>query len=78
MKTPQNYATVISILNKRSQINAKIKSNHFIGGTEKNTGFVGIGPGPTMNKTMLWVCNLPENIMLFCLKGQRNNCFLYT
>jgi hypothetical protein len=27
---------------------------------------------------MLWVCNLPENIMLFCLKGQRNNCFLYT
>ncbi|WP_158728487.1 MULTISPECIES: rod shape-determining protein MreC [unclassified Flavobacterium] len=41
--TSRNYATVISILNKRSQINAKIKkSNHFgsLNWNGKSTGFV--------------------------------------
>lgn len=41
--TSQNYATVISILNIKSQINAKLKkSNHFgsLGWNGKNTGFV--------------------------------------
>lgn len=41
--TSKNYATVISILNKRSQINAKIKkSNHFgsLNWNGKSTGFV--------------------------------------
>ena len=42
-KTSKNYATVISILNTKSQINAKIKkSNHFgsLIWDGKNTGFV--------------------------------------
>jgi len=42
-KTSKNYATVISILNVKSQINAKIKkSNHFgsLIWNGKNTGFV--------------------------------------
>lgn len=41
--TSKNYSTVISILNKRSQINAKIKkSNHFgsLNWNGKSTGFV--------------------------------------
>lgn len=41
--TSQNYATVISILNIKSQINAKLKkSNHFgsLGWNGKSTGFV--------------------------------------
>jgi rod shape-determining protein MreC len=41
--TSPNYATVISILNKKSQINAKIKkSNHFgsLIWNGKSTGFV--------------------------------------
>jgi rod shape-determining protein MreC len=41
--TSKNYSTVVSILNKRSQINAKIKkSNHFgsLNWNGKSTGFV--------------------------------------
>ena len=41
--TSQNYATVVSILNVKSQINAKLKkSNHFgsLGWNGKSTGFV--------------------------------------
>lgn len=41
--TSQNYATVVSILNIKSQINAKLKkSNHFgsLGWNGKSTGFV--------------------------------------
>ncbi|RTY92452.1 rod shape-determining protein MreC [Flavobacterium sp. GT3R68] len=42
-KTSKNYATVVSILNKRSQINAKIKKTNHFGSLiwdGKSTGFV--------------------------------------
>ena len=49
--TSNNYATVISILNIKSQINAKIKkSNHFGSLTwdGKNTGFVQLTDVPRL------------------------------
>ena len=42
-QTSKNYATIISILNKKSQINAKIKKTNHFGSliwNGKNTGFV--------------------------------------
>jgi rod shape-determining protein MreC len=68
-----NYATVISILNKKSQINAKIKkSNHFgsLIWNGKSTGFVQLVDVPRLaairKETPLlpWtICNFPENII---------------
>ena len=49
--TSQNYATVISILNIKSQINAKLKkSNHFgsLGWDGKSTGFVQLTDVPRL------------------------------
>jgi len=49
--TSRNYSTVISILNTKSQINAKLKkSNHFgsLGWDGKNTGFVQLTDVPRL------------------------------
>jgi rod shape-determining protein MreC len=49
--TSKNYSTVISILNTKSQINAKLKkSNHFgsLGWDGKNTGFVHLTDVPRL------------------------------
>jgi rod shape-determining protein MreC len=42
-KTSQNYATIVSVLNRKSQINAKIKKTNHFGSliwNGKSTGFV--------------------------------------